>query len=129
MRLYLRLLSVLYFAGALLHIADILELRLKFSEMTPVWKGWVLYLTLMDLAAAVGLWRNQKWGANLFLLVAGSQLTAYLGFRQIFGNQMFLLLFHSLTLVGYFGILFKEKQRALAGQGLENAEPRQKLKK
>jgi len=51
--LYLRILSIFYFIGFALHFADLLDWRLKFSEMDLVWKSWIGYLTVVDFAAAM----------------------------------------------------------------------------
>ena len=109
MQIYLRILSSLYFMGFALHLADLLDLRLKFSEMSLVWKVWIIYLSIMDLAVSVGLWRQSKIGINLMLLVAFSQIVAYMGFKEIFGNQIILIGFHILTVGLYLILKLREK--------------------
>jgi len=108
MRLFLRVLAILYFIGFLLHLADIFDLRLKFSEMDIVWKIWIIYLAVMDLATAIGLWRHKKFGIFLLIIVALSQLIAYIGFESFFGSQKPLVTFHLLTLF-FFCILLVSK--------------------
>ncbi|WP_374033268.1 DUF6163 family protein [Bdellovibrio bacteriovorus] len=98
MKIYLKIMAACYFIGGLLHVLDVFDLRLKFSEMSFVWKSWILYLLVLDLVAAVGLWQRKSWGTALFLVVAMSQLIAYLGFRNIFGRQDTLIVFHVITL-------------------------------
>ncbi|MBS1968828.1 MAG: hypothetical protein JSU04_00885 [Bdellovibrionales bacterium] len=110
MKIYLRALAAFYFIGFLLHFADVLGLRLKFSELSTGWKFWIIYLGLMDLAAAVGLWFQHTGGIVLFLIVAISQLIAYIGFRNYFGDQISLIYFHLGTLAIYFG-LYKYEHR------------------
>ncbi|WP_413582383.1 hypothetical protein [Bdellovibrio sp. HCB288] len=102
MKIYLKFLAVFYFIGGSLHVLDLFDLRLKFSEMSFVWKAWILYLFAMDIVAAVGLWRRKNWGVALFLVVAASQLIAYIGFMNIFGHQYSLIAFHFITLALYF---------------------------
>ncbi len=107
---YLKVLSILYFTGALLHFMDVLDLRLKYSEMTDIWKMWTLFLLFADLAAAVGLWKNTIWGIGFFLLVAGSQIITYTAFQSIFAKQPLLVWFHIFTLGLYFYLRVKSKR-------------------
>lgn len=108
MKKFLKILAVLYFAGALLHVLDLFDLRLKFSELENYWKVWIVYLCIMDFIAGIGLWRLEKWGIYCFLAVAVSQLVAYIGFPQYFGNQFSLIVFHLLTLIFYTFISAKK---------------------
>ncbi len=110
MRIYLRALAAFYFIGFLLHFADFFDLRLKYSEMDTGWKVWIVYLGLLDLAVALGLWFEHKIGIFLFFLVALSQLIAYMGFKNYFGDQVSLIYFHLATLAIYFG-LYKYEHR------------------
>ena len=104
MKIYLKIISTFYLIGGSLHILDLFDLRLKFSEMNSIWKVWILYLLIFDITAAVGLWRTKTWGINLFLLVAGSQLIAYIGFMNYFGPQYILIAFHLITIALYIGL-------------------------
>lgn len=99
MNKYLKTLACFYFLGGVLHVLDLFDLRLKFSELENYWKFWISYLCIMDFATAIGLWRLERWGIYCFLLVAISQLVAYLGFKQYFGNQYSLIGFHLATLL------------------------------
>ena len=101
---YLKILSVLYLVGALLHVMDLLDLRLRFSQMPVMWKGWIIYLALFDSIAAAGLWKQKVWGVYCFFLVAISQLVAYSAFMRYFGEQYALIAFHLITLVAYFAV-------------------------
>ncbi|RYZ77465.1 MAG: hypothetical protein EOP05_01690 [Proteobacteria bacterium] len=111
MRLYLKLLSVLYVGGAALHLLDVFGARLDFATMSPIWKVWIGYLLVADTAAAIGLWRGKPWGVNLFLLIAVSQLIAYLSFKSIFGDQQFLVIFHFVTIGTYLGLVAYSRLR------------------
>lgn len=102
MKAYLKILSIFYFVGFILHALDLFGLRLEFSEMNSTWKLWIVYLTFFDLLTCIGLWKEKAWGAYLFFLVAFSQLIAYSGYFEVFGkNQMALILFHITSLIGY----------------------------
>lgn len=82
-----------------LYIFDIFDLRLKFSGMTLV---WIYYLVIMDLITAYGLIKLKKWGIYFFLIIALSQLVAYVVFNKYFGPQYPLIVFHLITLMIYF---------------------------
>lgn len=102
MKIYLRILSVIYAVGGFLHLLDVFGLRLKFSELSDTWKYWIVYLLIFDFIAAVGLWQRKSWGTGLFLLIACSQLIAYVGFSETFGHQYFLVSLHLITLITFF---------------------------
>ena len=110
MKKYLKILACLYFLGGVLHILDLFDLRLKFSGLETYWKIWIIYLCIMDLITAVGLWGFKRWGVYCFLIVAASQLIAYIGFQKYFGNQFSLIVFHLLTVL-IFMIMRSEKIR------------------
>lgn len=95
------ILAILYFIGFSLHLLDILNLRLHFSDMDLVWKSWILFLLIFDLLAAMGLFLKKLWGEGLFILVAVAQLIAYMGFSAFFGEQDFLVYFHIICLSIY----------------------------
>jgi hypothetical protein len=97
---YLKLLAVCYGIGFGLHVLDVLGLRHRFALLPPGWKAWILYLLVFDLIAAIGLWLGRTWGIATFVLIALSQLVAYLGFPAYFGKQTFLIAFHLVTLSG-----------------------------
>ena len=86
-------------------MADIFDLRLKFSEMNPIWKSWIIYLAIFDLVAGIGLWKNRNWGFLFFLFVTASQLLAYTVFSGFFGEQLPLIVFHCVALCIYFLLL------------------------
>lgn len=109
MKLYLRVLATLYLVGAILHVGDLLGIRLNFSEMNSVWKTWIIYLTIGDSVAAIGLWFQKKWGELAFQLIAYSQLIAYLGFRSTFGDQTELIIFHTVSLSVFYYLKYKVK--------------------
>jgi len=104
-RALLKVLAVAYLVGAFFHLMDLLDLRLRFSEMNTGWKVWIIYLFVADALAAIGLWGNKTWGILIFLMIASSQLIAYTLFSDFFGLQVPLILFHliSLSLFLLFG--------------------------
>jgi hypothetical protein len=69
----------------------------QFNQMQLGWKIWIIYLMLADILASVGMWQQKRWGVALFLVIASSQLIAYLWFKEYFGDQSFLIGFHIVT--------------------------------
>lgn len=98
---FILFLAIAYSFGAILHLFDILNLRLDFATMDPPWKSWIVFLFVFDTLAAIGLFKKKLWGEILFLLIAVSQLVAYIQFKDIFGNQDFLVNFHIVCIVLY----------------------------
>lgn len=101
---FLLFVGCLYAVGFLLHLLDVLGLRLNFAEMNSLWRSWIVFLLVFDLAAAIGLFLKRWWGQVSFLLVAVCQLIAYTKFSDIFGGQDVLIYFHWSTL-GIYGLL------------------------
>jgi len=104
MRPYLKLLSILYYSGGILHLLDLLNLRLEFSKMNPTWKVWTIFLLISDCVVATGLWNKKLFGIYGFLTIATSQILIYSFFKDTFGDQSFLIIFHVLTLVTFFAL-------------------------
>lgn len=97
----LLLVGCLYAVGFILHLLDIFGLRLNFMDMNNLWRSWIIFLLLFDFIAAIGLFLKKWWGQGAFVLVAISQLVAYLKFSDVFGGQDFLIYFHLYTLIIY----------------------------
>jgi len=98
---FLLVIGCLYGGGFLLHLLDIFNLRLNFSEMNTLWRSWIVFLLIFDLVAAIGLFFKKWWGQLAFLLVAICQLIAYTKFFDVFGSQELLVYFHWTTLGTY----------------------------
>lgn len=94
-------LALSYLIGFILHLLDVMGLRLNIAELDTVWKSWIIFLLVLDLLVAVGLLLKKIWGEVLFLTVALSQLIAYIGFSSFFGDQVFLINFHLVCIFLY----------------------------
>lgn len=105
-KIYLRLLSIIYLMAAALHWLDLLDLRLHFSEMNTIWKTWIIYLAVADSIVSVGLWKNKQYGEVSFLIVTTTQLIAFGLFQNVFGTQNFLITFHLLTMSIYIWLKY-----------------------
>ena len=69
--------------------------------MPPVLQAWIVFLTLADASAATGLWLQRSWGIAAFIVIACAQLVAYLGWPEVFGRQVELIVFHIGSLIVY----------------------------
>jgi len=115
--IFLKVLSVCFLFGGILHLLDLFDLRLQFSEMNMRWKIWILYLMIFDFIAALGLWKNTRWGIAVFLLIASSQVVAYGFFQELFTPQPYLISFHLVSVCLYFILRFQTKRRLLMTVG------------
>lgn len=100
LRLYLQILSVFFLFGAFMHLLDLLSLRQSFAGMSEAWQIWTVYLFIMDGIVAAGLYKARRWGLAAFLILATSQLVAYLGFPEIFGRQDLPIGYQTVALAG-----------------------------
>jgi len=103
---YLKFIGLCYLVGFLLHALDLLHLRLEFSRMKPFFKLWIVYLFLADGFSVYGLFKSKIYGEVLFLIIAISQMIAYIFFKHYFGAQDFLIGFHLTTVLLYAGLLY-----------------------
>ena len=95
---FFRAIAIFYLVGALFHMLDLFDLRLMFSEMNTIWKAWTIYLLVFDSLTFSLLWKRKSLGQAILIIVAVSQLVAYIRFDNIFPNQYFLIVFHFVTL-------------------------------
>lgn len=103
-RNFLKVIGVLYFAGFILHLLDVLNLRMNLSEMDFYWKMWIWYLLIFDFLTSFLIFKNKLLGEILFITVACSQLIGYCFFKDRFGEQSSLIYFHLISLFSYISI-------------------------
>jgi hypothetical protein len=102
MGICLRLLSVGYAAGLVLHFMDLTDQRYSFTGMPPAQKAWSVCLFIGYFLAATGLWFRLAWGVVAFMTVAAAQWIAAIGFPQEVGRHWFLLGFHAAAILLFF---------------------------
>ena len=98
---YLKFLSLCYLVGAVIHLLDVFSVTRDYVNLALVDQIWIVYLLIFDSIAAVGLWKQKKYGEVVFLIIAFSQLIAYVGFQDVFGKESFLISFHVITVSIY----------------------------
>jgi hypothetical protein len=104
-RVYSRILAALYLISFGLHVLDVFDLRLRFSQMGTLARGWTLYLVLGDLIAAIALWRGTVLCDLIFCLIVLGQLSVFLGWAPFLPNQNFVVSFHWITLTVFLALI------------------------
>jgi len=78
MKIFLRILAVIYAFAAVLHIGSILGLgRIPFTEAPLSWQLSDIFYGVIDTVAAVGLWQQKFWGVAAFFVAAVSEILLF----------------------------------------------------
>ncbi len=77
-----------------------------FEEMGTPWKIGTMYLSVVDLVAAVGLWMRVAWGRVVWLLAAVSEILLHTVFIGTYGGDLPILLLHTLTIAVFVALYF-----------------------
>ena len=78
----------------------------SFEAMTTPWKIATMYLSVIDLVAAVGLWMRVAWGKVVWLLAALSGIALHTVFIPTFGSDLPIVLLHVLTIAAFVVLTF-----------------------
>ena len=69
--LFLRVLSIFLFCSGILNWSYLIEIipynGIIFSELAVNWKTLIIFLVIVDISAAVGLWLQATWGAVIWI--------------------------------------------------------------
>ena len=105
---YGRLLSIVLMAFGLRQWAVIVGLADSpggtFETMSAAWQFLTMYLSIVDLVAAVGLWMRVAWGKVIWICAALSEVAFHTIFIDSFGSDYAVVLFH-LVAVGGLAVL------------------------
>ena len=83
-----------------------------FETMTIAWKMATMYLAVVDLVAAVGLWMRVAWGNVLWVCAAAAEVAFHTFFMNTFGSDYTIVVFHLFALGGYLTlVLLSQKER------------------
>ena len=83
---FMRLLAALSVAQGLYQwSAMLLPHRPLFDTVTPVWGAAVIFFSILDLLAAVGLWLATPWGGVLWLFGSSAQIFVWWDIPSFFG--------------------------------------------
>jgi len=78
MKIFLRILSVIYAFAAALHIGSILGFgRTPFEEAPLSWQLSDIFYGIVDTVAAVGLFQQKSWGLVAFFIAAISEILLF----------------------------------------------------
>ena len=78
MKIFLRILSVIYAIAAVLHIGSILGFgRIPFADAPLSWQISDIAYGIIDTIAAIGLWQQKWWGIAAFFLAAVSEILLF----------------------------------------------------
>ena len=118
MGIYLRILSLFYLYGCIVHCANLLSFgEVSFVQEPLSWQIADISYGVLDAIAVIGLWLKKPWGIACLFLAAISQLVLYVGFPQWFAfnqeqrNLLWdMVIFHCITLSVFFLLLFVEKR-------------------
>ena len=85
-----------------------------FESMSVAWQMATMYLAVIDLVAAVGLWMRVAWGNVLWICAALSEIAFHTFFSNTFGIDYTIVGFHLLALGGFavLVILARKDRRA-----------------
>jgi len=78
MKIFLRILSIIYAFAAVLHIGSILGFgRTPFDEAPLSWQLSDIFYGVIDTIAAVGLYQQKFWGIAAFFVAAISEILLF----------------------------------------------------
>jgi hypothetical protein len=107
--IYGRLVSIVLMLFGLREWAVILGVATSyggpFEAMTIAWKMATMYLAVVDLVAAVGLWMRVAWGNVLWVCAAASEVAFHTFFTNTFGSDYTIVVFHLFALGGYLTLV------------------------
>jgi hypothetical protein len=120
MKIFLRVLAVIYAFAAILHIGSVLGLgRVPFAEAPLSWQLSDIFYGIVDTIAAIGLFRLRPWGVAAFLVAAISEILLFTLVPHWFvvePGQLTMLrgfvVYHVIAITLYFVLRYFEKRGA-----------------
>ncbi len=78
MKIFLRILAIIYAFAAVLHIGSVLGFgRTPFLDAPLSWQVSDIFYGIIDTIAAAGLWQQQFWGISAFFIAATSEILLF----------------------------------------------------
>jgi hypothetical protein len=109
MDVYGRIVSVVLMLFGLREWAVILGVASSFGgpfeTMSVAWKMVTMYLAVINLVTAVGLWMRVAWGNVLWVCVAISEIIFHTFYMDTFGSDYTIVVFHVFALAGYLALI------------------------
>ena len=112
MKIFLRVLAIIYAFAAVLHIGSIMGFgRIPFADAPLSWQLSDIAYGIIDTIAAVGLWQQKRWGIAAFFIAAISEILLFTLVPNWFvteAGQLTMLrgfiAYHLIAIVIYFGL-------------------------
>lgn len=112
MKIFLRILAVIYAVAAVVHIGSILGFgRVPFTEAPLSWQLSDIAYGVIDPIAAIGLWQQKWWGIAAFFVAAISEILLFSLVPEWFvvePAQLTMLrgfiVYHLVAIATYFGL-------------------------
>ncbi len=108
LEIFMRILGALLLLIGISHCMEILGMVINpasgFLEMSTQQRVVVVFFTIFNLTAAVGLWNKMSWGIVVWLITVGVDIFLQLFFSSTFGLSPISLFFHIIT-VGVYATL------------------------
>ena len=85
MKIYLRILALIFTYSGLIHITNIIGLGQQPWLETPLtWQIGDIIYGILDIVAVIGLWQRKAWGISCFIIGILSQFLIYTVFIDYF---------------------------------------------
>src|SRR6202000_1630968 len=106
--LFLRVMALLSILKGLYHWAQVTGFiggeEEAFENQPMAWQTATVYLRVIELVAAVGLWLATPWGAVVWLTTVVSMAVIELMFPGIYGGSLTIVGFDALMLAAYLAL-------------------------
>ncbi|MDY6937736.1 MAG: DUF6163 family protein [Cyanobacteriota bacterium] len=117
MGVYLRILAIIFAYGGLVHIANIAGFgEMPWNQMPLTWQVGDIAYAILDIVAAIGLWKRTVWGAVCMLCAVLSQFVIYTVFLDYFAFTLeqrqtiyILLIEEGILILIFSGLLLVKK--------------------
>jgi len=116
LKIFLRILAVIYAFAAILHVGSILGFgRIPFAEAPLSWQLSDIFYGIVDTIAAVGLFLMRPWGVAAFFVAAISEILLFTLIPEWFvvePQQLTMLrgfaVYHVIAIAIYFFLRYRE---------------------
>lgn len=101
MKIYMRILSMVFFVGAVYHTLNFFGYPNDFVQTNLWFKAWSIFQVPLEIFAGVQILRSRPWGIYTFYILFYTKLIAYSVFSDYFAYPTSLLVFQIAIMTGY----------------------------
>jgi Family of unknown function (DUF6163) len=109
--LFLRIMAAVSLMKGLYHWSQVCGIGVShheaFETRGVAWQTATVFFAVLDLVAAVGLWLAAAWGAVVWLTSVVSMAAVVFFFPQVYGFNLFIILFEFTLLAVYLFLAWK----------------------